>query len=267
MLLEHTPLAVAMFDNQMCLMAASRKWLTDYGLDRESLIGRCYDEIFPQNLDKWKMIHQRCLTGAVASCEADKIVSANGEIEWIKWEYRPWNQNNGEIGGLIFSSENITEKMLCEEALIANERRFRKLAANLPGVIYQFRLNANGEMSFPYLSSGCRRFLEIEPQKAEQNFHLIFDLIHPSDRESYLESMKLSADTLLPWLWEGRMITPSGKSKWVRCVLRPERQAGCDILWGGLMIDISDKIQVEEQLRQYQQDLEPTFRTLAVTSS
>ncbi|MEO0684424.1 MAG: PAS domain S-box protein, partial [Cyanobacteria bacterium J06649_11] len=259
-LLEHTPLAVAMFDNQMCLMGASRKWLTDYGLNHESLIGRCYYEIFPQNLDKWKMIHQRCLTGAVASCEADKMVGINGELEWIKWEYRPWSQNNGEIGGLLFSSENVTEKMLCEEALIANERRFRKLAANLPGVIYQFRLNANGEMSFPYLSSGCRRFLEIEPQKAEQNFHLIFDLIHPSDRESYLESMKLSADTLLPWLWEGRMITPSGKSKWVRCVLRPERQAGCDILWGGLMIDISDKIQVEEQLRQYQQDLESKVR-------
>ncbi|MGB3759949.1 MAG: PAS domain S-box protein [Rivularia sp. (in: cyanobacteria)] len=123
-------------------------------------------------------------------------------------------------------------------------------------VIYQFRLNANGEMSFPYMSSGCRRFLEIEPLKAEQDFHVVFDLIHASDKQSYLESMKLSADTLLPWLWEGRMITPSGKCRWIRCVLRPEKQAGCDILWGGLMIDISDKIQIEEQLRQYQQDLE-----------
>ncbi|MBV6621523.1 MAG: PAS domain S-box protein [Rivularia sp. (in: Bacteria)] len=254
--LEHTPVAVAMFDTQMCLMAASRKWLQDYNLDSECLIDRCYYEIFPQTSEKWKMIHQRCLTGAIASCEADKIVGVDGELEWIKWECRPWNQDNGEIGGIIFSSEKVTEQMQCTQALTASERRFRKLAATLPGIIYQFRLDASGEMSFPYMSSGCRRFLEIEPQKAEQNFRIVFDLIHPDDKESYLESMRLSADTLLPWLWEGRVITQSGKCKWVRCILRPEKQAGCNILWGGLMIDISDKIQIEEQLRQYQQDLE-----------
>ena len=251
--LEHTPIAVAMFDPQMCLMAASRKWLTDYGLDGES-IGHCYYEIFPETLDKWKVIHQRCLAGAIASCEAEKIMRADG-VEWIKWECRPWNQSNGEIGGVIFSSEKVTEQMLCQEALTNSEKRFRKLAANLPGVIYQFQLGANGEMSFPYISSGCRRFLEIEPIKIEQNSQLVLDLIHPEDRESYLESMKLSADTLLPWLWEGRIITHSGKCRWVRCVLRPE-QAGDNILWGGLMIDISDRIKVEEQLREYQQDLE-----------
>ncbi len=254
-LLEHTPVAVAMFDTQMCLMAASHRWLADYGLNGEYPIGNCYYEIFPQTSDKWKIIHQRCLTGAVASCEADKIVGVDG-VDWIKWECGPWNQDNGEIGGIIFSSEKVTEQMLCEQALTANEKRLRKLAADLPGVIYQFRLDANGEMSFPYMSSGCRRFLEIEPLKAEQDFHAIFDLIHPDDKESYLESMKLSADTLLPWLWEGRIIAYSGKCRWVRCVLRPEKQAGCHILWGGLMIDISDKIQIEEQLRQYQQDLE-----------
>ena len=255
-LLKHLPVAVAMFDTQMCLMAASHKWLSDYGLNSECLIGRCYYEIFPQSSDRWKMIHQRCLTGAVASCEADKITGIDGEIEWIKWECRPWNQDNGEISGIIFSSEKVTEQINCCEALTASERRFRKLAATVPGVIYQFRLDATGEMSFPYISPGCRRFLEIEPHKVEQDFSVVFNLIHPDDRDSYLESMRLSADTLLPWVWEGRVITQSGKCKWVRCLLRPEKQAGCDIIWGGLMIDISDKIQIEEKLRQYQQDLE-----------
>jgi len=255
-LLKHLPVAVAMFDTQMCLIAASHKWLSDYGLNSECLIGRCYYEIFPQSSDRWKMIHQRCLTGAVANCEADKITGIDGEIEWIKWECRPWNQDNGEISGIIFSSEKVTEQMLCCEALTASERRFRKLAATVPGVIYQFRLDATGEMSFPYISPGCRRFLEIEPHEVEQDFSVVFNLIHPNDRDSYLESMRLSADTLLPWFWEGRVVTQSGKCKWVRCVLRPERQTGCDILWGGLMIDISDKVQIEEKLRQYQQDLE-----------
>ncbi len=256
-LLEHTPVGTAIFDTEMRLIAASSKWLQGYGLDNsECLIGRCYYEIFSEASDRWKMIHQRCLAGEVASCEAEKIVGIDGEVEWIKWECRPWNEKNGEIGGIIFSSETVTDKMLCEQVVTANEKRFRKLTANLPGVIYQFCLDANGEMSFPYISSGCRRLLEIEPQKAEQNFYIIFNLIHLDDRESYLESMKLSSETLLPWLWEGRIITPSGKCKWVRCVLKPEKQSDKSILWSGLMIDISDKIQIEEELRQYQQNLE-----------
>ncbi|MBE9212073.1 PAS domain S-box protein [Plectonema cf. radiosum LEGE 06105] len=254
--LEHTPIAVAMFDQKMCLIAASHKWLIDYGLDGESVIGCCYYEIFPHTSEKWKIIHQRCLAGAIAKCEADKMVRIDGELEWIEWECRPWNDSNNEIGGIILSSKKVTEQMLCEQALTANERRFRKLAANLPGVIYQFQLSANGTMSFPYISSGCRRFLEIEPIKVEQNSQLIFDLIHPSDRESYLDSMKLSADTLLPWLWEGKIIIPSGRCKWVRCILRPEKQADGDILWSGLMIDISDRVQIEEKLKKSQQDLE-----------
>ena len=104
-LLEHTPVAVAMFDTQMCLMAASRKWLIDYGLNGECKIDRCYYDIFPQSSDKWKMIHQRCLAGAVASCEADKMVGVDGELEWIKWECRPWNENNGEEAKNIFPQQ------------------------------------------------------------------------------------------------------------------------------------------------------------------
>ncbi|MBF2016744.1 MAG: PAS domain S-box protein [Rivularia sp. T60_A2020_040] len=254
--LKHTPIAVAMFDQKMCLIAASHKWLIDYGLDGESVIGCCYYEIFPHTSEKWKMIHQRCLAGAIAKCEADKMVRVDGELEWIEWECRPWNDSNNQIGGIILSSKKVTEQMRCEQALTASERRFRKLAANLPGVIYQFQLSANGTMSFPYMSSGCRRFLEIEPIKVEQNSQLIFDLIHPSYRESYLDSMKLSADTLLPWLWEGKIIIPSGECKWVRCILRPEKQADGDILWSGLMIDISDRVKIEEKLKKYQQDLE-----------
>jgi PAS domain S-box-containing protein len=88
--LEHTPGAVAMFDREMRYLAASRKWLTDYDLKQESLIGRCHYEIFPKTAEKWKAIHQRCLAGSTESGEADSFVQVNGSLEWVKWESRPW---------------------------------------------------------------------------------------------------------------------------------------------------------------------------------
>ncbi len=106
--LEHTPTAVAMFDCAMRYIATSRQWLIDYGLKEQSLIGRCHYEVFPQTSDKWKAIHERCLAG---SCDcADSFVRDDGSIEWVKWRCNPWYNQNGEIEGIIFFSEIITEQ-------------------------------------------------------------------------------------------------------------------------------------------------------------
>lgn len=254
--LEHTPAAVAMFDREMRYIATSRRWLTDYGLGEQSLIGRCYYEVFPENPQRWKEVHQRCLAGAVESCEADSFVRVDGSIEWLKWESRPWYDSNDEIGGIIFSAEVITERKRTEEALRQSEVRFQKLAANVPGMIFQFLLRPDGSVFLPDTSAGCRKLLELQSEIIQQNVAIIEEMIHQSDRQSYYESMAASVDTLLPWLWEGRIITPSGKLKWVRAIPRPEKQVNGDILWTGLIIDISDRVQAEQELRQYQEQLE-----------
>jgi PAS domain S-box-containing protein len=254
--LEHTPAAVAMFDSGMRYIAASRRWLTDYGLGEQSLIGRCHYEVFPEIPQRWKEVHQRCLAGTVESCEADSFVRTDGSIEWVKWDSRPWYNNKGEIGGIVFLTEVVTKRKQAEEALRQSEARFQKLAANVPGMIFQFLLRPDGSAFLPYTSGGCRKLLELEPEIIQQNVAIIEEMVHQSDRQSYYESMAVSADTLLPWLWEGRIITHSGKLKWVRAISRPEKQANGDILWNGLIIDISEQVQAEQELRQYQGQLE-----------
>ncbi len=163
---------------------------------------------------------------------------------------------NGEIGGIILFTEVITERKRAEEALLKSEARFHKLAANLPGMIYQFCRRLDGSISIPYISSGCRKLMELEPETIQQNVTKLEKLIHPSDRHAFHESLVVSTDTLLPWLWEGRIITPSKELKWVRSISRPCKQLNGDILWDGMIIEISDRVQAEEQLKQYQEDLE-----------
>ncbi|MBD2772766.1 PAS domain-containing sensor histidine kinase [Iningainema tapete] len=254
--LEHTPAAVAMFDRQMRYIATSRKWLTDYGIHQRSVIGRSHYEVFPEISDKWKTVHQRCLAGSVEHCDADSFVRQDGGVEWVKWECRPWYEHNGEIGGIIFFAQLITEQKCTEEALSASEKRFYNLCANVPGVIFQLLLRSNGFLSCPYISSFSRQLFELEPQQIQQNFRQIYTLVHKSDRLFLKDSMVVSLDTLLPWVWEGRITTRTGKLKWVRAVSRPSKQADGDILWDGLIIDISDRLQAEQVLRQYHEDLE-----------
>ena len=116
-----------------------------------------------------------------------------------------------------------------------------KIAANLPGMIFQFLQQQDGSQFVVYASSGCREIYELEPEVVQTDFQILRKLIHPQDKKAFEESVRYSASTLTPWQWSGRIITPSGKLKWIQGASRPETQAGGDILWDGLVMDITEQ--------------------------
>ncbi len=158
--------------------------------------------------------------------------------------------------------QEIAEHQQAESALYQSESRFHNLAANLPGTVYQFRLDANGAGSFPYMSAFCKEFYEVEPEAVQQNAGVILERIHPDDRDSFFASIATSQQTLQPWDWVGRLLMPSGQVKWLHAISRPERQADGSTVWDGLQLDVSDRKQAEMALQQALQETEYQSRLL-----
>ncbi|MHC5827564.1 MAG: PAS domain-containing protein, partial [Nostoc sp.] len=102
----------------------------------------------------------------------------------------------------------------------------------------------------PYVSSGCEYLYELEPEALQTDFQVLYKLIHPQDIKAFRESIAVCRTTLTPWHWEGRIITPSGKLKWIQGTSQPELQAEGDFLWNGLVMDITDRKQAEEKLQE-----------------
>ncbi|MDP3191560.1 EAL domain-containing protein [Rhodoferax sp.] len=115
--IEHSPAAIAMLDRSMRYLKASHRWLTDYRLGEQDIIGRSHYDIFPDIPQRWKDIHRRCLGGAVEKREEDVFPRADGSTDWVRWEVRPWYTDQGDIGGLIMFSEVITERKHAEERI------------------------------------------------------------------------------------------------------------------------------------------------------
>ena len=125
--IKHTPAAIAMFDTEMRYLQVSDRFLTDYDLEGQDLIGKSHYDVFPNLPDRWKEVHKRILAGAVERCEEDPYVTSDGSTGWLQWESLPWRKGSGEIGGLILFTQVITARKRAEEALRASEERFAKI--------------------------------------------------------------------------------------------------------------------------------------------
>ena len=124
---EHSPAAIAMLDRDLKYLVVSRRWMEDYKLGDESIIGRSHYEVFPDIPQRWVEIHQRCLAGAVERCDEDSFVRTDGRTVWLRWEIRPWRQGNGAIGGLLMFTEDISVRKQAEEVLREGELRLMKV--------------------------------------------------------------------------------------------------------------------------------------------
>ena len=114
--IEHAPAALAMFNSDMDYQFASQRWLADYGLKSQDIIGRCHYELLPEMSERWKEIHKRCLGGAIEKCDEDTISWPDGRTDWLRWEFRPWYSEAG-VGGIIAISERITDEVVSRQAL------------------------------------------------------------------------------------------------------------------------------------------------------
>ncbi|WP_338746597.1 diguanylate cyclase [Pseudomonas putida] len=144
---------------------------------------------------------------------------------------------------------DVTERRRVHEALAARDRLLEKLSAEVPGGIYQYRLDANGHSCFPYASQGLYDIYEVDLQQLREDATLVFERIHPDDLDRVRRSVRYSAEHLAPWREEYRVCLPRAGLRWVRGEATPEvGEQGCT-LWHGYLTDISDLKGVEEELR------------------
>jgi len=133
--------------------------------------------------------------------------------------------------------------------LLESEAQYARMAANVPGMLYRFRLRADGSSDFPYASNGCREIFACERHEIERRAGTLLEMIHKDDWDDFQRTLEQSLNSFSARHWEGRIVLRSGEQKWIEIVSHPERQENGDVIWDGLIRDVSERKDSEEMLR------------------
>jgi PAS domain S-box-containing protein len=160
---------------------------------------------------------------------------------------------DGQPHSILGIARDITERKRVEDGLkeqLAMRERLAKIAANVPGIIYSFRLRPDGSACIPYASPTIEAFCEVRAEDLVEDATPLFKIIHPDDHGRVWESIMESARTMSPWRVEFRVRHPQRGLLWIEGQSTPERSADGSILWHGFMSEISERKQAEKTLRE-----------------
>ena len=119
--------------------------------------------------------------------------------------------------------------------------RLQKIANRVPGVVYQFKMNADGTMCFPFSSGAMYAVFHLTPEILQRDAQPAFALIHPDDINSVMDAMRQSASDMTPWVQEFRIRFPDGSIRWLRGNSMPQAEADSSIIWHGYISDITER--------------------------
>jgi PAS domain S-box-containing protein len=239
---KHSPAAIAMFDRDMKYIVASRRYLSDYDLGEQEVVGRSHYEIFPEIPERWKEIHRRCLAGAIEKADEDPFPRISGKLDWIRWEIRPWHERAGEIGGIILFSEVITERKRAEESLRYSELLLREVGelAKIGG--WEFDpATGNGTWT-----EEVARIHDLDPDD-KTGMELGMSFYHGESRSKIERAVKEAIELGKPYDLELEMVTAKGTHKWVHTIGYPTVENGKIMHVRGSFQDITERKRAEAE--------------------
>ncbi|WP_299402340.1 PAS domain S-box protein [Acaryochloris sp. IP29b_bin.148] len=217
------------------------------------------DVTYPEDLAESKAYLTRLYSGEIDCFTLEKrYVRKDGSIVWAATTVSLINIPGEKAQSSLAIIKDISERKAAELALQETQAQFHRMTENVPGMIYRYVLHPDGQDELTYVSSQMQEIFELDVEVALQNTTQVWDRIHPDDMERISHDIQVSADTLQPFTSSYRLVLPNQGLRWVQNMSHVERLENGDVVWDGVVIDISDRKQLEQEQLQLIQALRDT---------
>lgn len=264
-IIENSPIFFVAIDSDGKILRVNDCMLQAVGYTAAEVTGKDYLATFVPPSDR-AGLHSifEGVTASQQTVNEHPILTKCDRTLLVEWHGTPVLDESGSLDFLFGFGIDIGERKQAQLVLQKSEALFHKLANTVPGELYILVQHPDGSANIEYISPLCREIQELEPEEIQNNSALFYEQIHPDDRSSHFEAIVKSATDLEPFSHEWRIVTASGKLKWLQGYSRPELRENGDIVWHGIIIDTSDRKQAEQELKQAKEAAEAANKTKSI---
>jgi len=238
----------------------NRRWLDYTGLSSgQAVDGGWKAVIHPSDVDRlvghWKSL---VASGEPGEMEA-RMRRFDGEYRWFLFRGCPLRDDSGRIVKWCGINTDIEDRRRAEEALRERERDLSMIIEAIPALVWC--ASADGELTYVN-----QRILDYAGANLDALARAGWvGFLHPDDVEPTVRSWLHSLETGQPHEVQYRFRRFDGVYRWFHVLGQPARDTeGHRTRWYGLLIDIDDRKNMEEALRNTQARLSRAAQTATV---
>jgi signal transduction histidine kinase len=167
--------------------------------------------------------------------------AADGSWRWLQERGRivEWAAQGTPLR-MVGVQADITGRRLAESAATAATQRLGKIAAHVPGALFQFQRADDGSGCFPYISERSVALFGLHPDELAADASRLLRRVDLAQRASVMASIDASGVSLLPWVQEFQVHRPDGAVRWIRASATPQREPDGQVLWHGYFEDLTE---------------------------
>ncbi|WP_051534705.1 response regulator [Deefgea rivuli] len=150
------------------------------------------------------------------------------------------------VGGKI-------ERQLARQERDEIADRFKKIGEQVPGLIFQTRMNQDGSSAYLYASAGITGIYGVTPADVAEDATKVLAFLHPDDVTEVVTSYTKALESLVHWDTVYRINHPQKGLIWVEAHAKPERTPEGDTYWYGMVMDVTEQQVAQAQLLQAMQ--------------
>jgi PAS domain S-box-containing protein len=159
----------------------------------------------------------------------------------------------GVITAVVLSVQDRTDREAVQRELREREDQLRNITAAVPGVVYQYVVHRDGTEAFTYVSARAEELLGTTAAEVLRDAQSAWRSMDPEDRRTMQAQFGLAAAGRLPWSFDFRVRRRDGKVRWLRDIATAvEAEGPPRTIWSGVIVDITEQKQMQEQLLQSQ---------------
>ncbi len=260
-LVQNAPFPMAVYvGKDLRIELANQKMLKTWGKGND-VFGKTYREILPELdpkiFEEAEKVFKTGIPFFSENARIDLMLGDKLQTFYFNYSFTPLLDEEGKVYGIMNSGADVTDLTITKNQISESEERFRNMAENSDILI------AIGDEvgNATYFNQAWAKLTGRPTEEL-----LVFgwaDLVHPDDKEGFLNIYLGAFETQSKWSGEFRILNKNGQYNWLYAKGSPRYRAdGVFEGYIGSCVDMTDQKKAEEEFRKSQQ----RFRNLIMLS-